>query len=83
LRAEVTLSFKHYSSPAARKQNQDKQSPDLTHVKVVQFGDSLPIMCKEVYDSTEYYLQIAKINKLVNPRHLRLGQKLIFPPLKK
>lgn len=83
LRAEVTLSFKHYSSPAKRQQDQDKQSPDLTHVKEVRVGDSLPVMCREIYDSTSYYLQIAKINNLVNPRYLKPGQKLIFPPLKK
>lgn len=83
LRAKVSLSFIGYVNPGKRESQAFKQSPDMTHVKVVRVGDTLPIMCKDVYGEIDYFQQVAQINGLVNFRELEVGTKLYFPPLEK
>ena len=61
----------------------DNTSPDLTHVRVVRSGDTLPLLCKEIYGSSAYYLRVAADNGLDDFRNLTLGQKLRFAPLKR
>ncbi|MGN7863233.1 CIS tube protein [Chryseobacterium sp.] len=58
-------------------------SPDLTHKRTVQAGDTLPLMTERIYGDSKYYLEVAKINGLVNFRQLIPGQELFFPPLEK
>jgi hypothetical protein len=58
-----------------------KSSPDLTHVRVVKSGDTLPLLCKEIYGSSRYYLRVAADNGLDDFRNLVPGQTLRFPPL--
>jgi nucleoid-associated protein YgaU len=48
----------------------------------VMEGDTLPSLCKKIYDNPNYYVEIAKINQLKSVRNLKVGQKLYFPPLK-
>lgn len=56
-------------------------SPDLTHVRVARAGDTLPMLAKEIYGSSRYYLFIAEANGLDDFRNLQPGTKLHFPPL--
>jgi len=56
-------------------------SPDLTHVRVTKAGDSLPLLAKEIYGSSRYYLLIADANGLDDFRNLQPGTVLHFPPL--
>lgn len=56
-------------------------SPDLTHRKQVKEGDLLPLMTYQIYKNQNYYLQVAKVNKLKNFRKLKAGTELIFPPI--
>ena len=58
-----------------------KESPDLTHVRIVKAGDTLPLLSKQIYGSAQYYLQLAEINQLDDFRKLTPGQEIIFPPL--
>lgn len=58
-------------------------SPDLTHKRTVQDGDTLPLMTERIYGDSKYYLEVAKVNSLVNFRQLIPGQELFFPPLEK
>ena len=46
-------------------------------------GDTLPLLCKEIYGSPEHYLRVAQANNLNNFRNLTPGQEIIFPPLEK
>jgi hypothetical protein len=59
------------------------QSPDLTHFRTVQAGDTLPLMTYRIYGDSSYYLQVAQINNLKNMFALKPGDSLYFPPLKK
>jgi Contractile injection system tube protein len=81
LRAELNIEF--ISDEKAEKQMalDDMKSPDLTHSRIVKNGDTLPLLCKSVYGSTDHYLWIAEQNQLDDFRNLIPGQRLSFPPL--
>lgn len=83
LRAELDTVFIQDQPDAARLRAEGKNSPDLTHVRIVQAHQTLPLLCKEIYGSPGYYLQVAQYNGLDNFRNLLPGQRLVFPPLEK
>lgn len=56
-------------------------SPDLTHSRLVQEGDLLPLMVYNEYKNQDYYLQVARSNKLKNFRRLEAGTTLNLPPI--
>ena len=64
-----------------RVKKENKSSPDLTHSRIVKNGDTLPLLTKEVYGTSAYYLRVAQVNKLDDFRNLTPGQELFFPPL--
>lgn len=59
------------------------QSPDLTHRRLVKSGDTLPLLCREMYGSTQHYLRVAEFNRLDDFRVLEPGTVLTFPPYEK
>lgn len=61
----------------------NKNSPDLTHKRTVQDGDTLPLMTERIYGDSKYYLEVAKANGLINFRQLKPGSELYFPPIEK
>jgi len=56
-------------------------SPDLTHYIQVKEWDLLPLLTYRVYNNQNYYLQVAKANKIKNFRKLTAGTTLTFPPI--
>lgn len=78
LRAELSTVF--VEDLAAKVQ---KNSPDLSHTRIVNSGDTLPLLCKAIYGSSEYYLRVAQANNLDDFRNLIPGQEILFPPLAK
>lgn len=83
LRAELDVTLVSDQDVAKLRRKENKNSPDLTHSRVVKTGDTLPLLCKEIYGKSSYYLVVAKANNLDNFRSLTPGQTLIFPPLEK
>jgi len=83
VRAEVDASFKELVEPGQRVAQENDQSPDLTHVRNVKEGDTLQLFCKNIYGDTKYYIEVARVNKLISFRNLKAGQRIVFPPLKK
>ncbi|MCG2418346.1 LysM peptidoglycan-binding domain-containing protein [Aequorivita sp. F47161] len=83
LRAVVTASFKGIVEDNLRVARENNNSPDLTHVRMVKEGDTLPLMTFKIYGDSKYYLQVAAVNNLVNFRRLKPGQEIIFPPIEK
>lgn len=83
LRATVDITFRSTVDPKTKGQAAGLNSPDLTHLRVVKAGDTLPLMCHQVYGDSAYYLEIARYNKLDNVYQLKPGTELYFPPLKK
>jgi hypothetical protein len=82
LRAKVNATFAENIDDELRTAEEGKNSPDLTHYRVVKEGDTLPIMTYRIYGDLSYYVDVAKINKLDNFKRLEAGTRLRFPPLK-
>ena len=83
LRAEARCTFQR-SIPDVERNNRNKtSSPDLTHSRTAIAEDKLMLMSQDIYGKPDYYLEVARANKLFNFRKLRAGQKVFFPPLKK
>ncbi len=83
LRAKIKATFSENVDDFLRASEENKTSPDLTHIRKVKEGDTLPLMTHAIYGDTKYYMQIAEINKLVNFRSLKVGQEISFPPISK
>src|SRR5438105_14464981 len=81
LRAKVTCSFLERIGPGKAGRQSKLESPDLTKQIVIKEGDILPLIAKDNYESSAYYLQLAKANKLKNFRKIPPGMKLILPPM--
>ncbi len=83
LRAIITATFVEAIAPAKRDSAGKASSPDLTHVRIVKEGDTLPGMSQKIYGDFNYYLEVAKANGLSSFRSLQPGTKLFFPPFDK
>lgn len=81
LRAKAGSSFIEYTNKVELANEENKSSPDLSHIRVVKAGDTLPLLCSEIYGSSEYFVQVAAANNLVDFRSLETGRTIIFPPL--
>lgn len=83
LRAVAKAKFKGSVEDDLRVARENNNSPDLTHVRIVKAGDTLPLMTHRIYGDSKYYLEVAKANRLANFRKLTVGQKILFPPIEK
>jgi LysM repeat protein len=83
LRAEVKITFAETKSFVTKVLEAQKSSPDLTHVRTVKAGDTLPLMTYRIYGDSSYYMEVARINSLSSIHAIKPGDQLYFPPLKK
>lgn len=83
IRANANARFKGFIEDNLRIAKENNNSPDLTHIRIVSEGDTLPLMTHKIYGNSKYYIEVARVNKLVNFRKLTPGQKIFFPPLEK
>jgi hypothetical protein len=83
LRAVITANFIDNSDDKTRQAIVKDRSPDLTRVRLVKAGDTLPGLCDRFYGDPNYYLEVAKANRIDNFRRLIPGSKIFFPPLEK
>jgi len=81
LRAVITASFTDNSDDKTRVAMAQDESADLTHVRLVRAGDTLPALCTQIYGDPRRYLDVAAFNALDNFRQLRAGTRLVFPPI--
>jgi hypothetical protein len=83
IRATIHATFKGFIEDNLRIARENNNSPDLTHIRMVSEGDTLPLMTFRIYGDSKYYLEVAQANKLVNFRRLVPGQQIFFPPIEK
>jgi nucleoid-associated protein YgaU len=83
LRAIGKAKFSESISPKLESAEKKNESPDVTHKRTVQAGDTLPLMTERIYGDSKYYLEVAKVNNLINFRQLKPGTELYFPPIEK
>lgn len=81
LRAELAVEFVGDQAAKKTELTKNASSPDVTHSRVVRSGDTLPLLTKAVYGSSDRYLEVARWNNLDDFRFLTPGQKLLFPPI--
>jgi nucleoid-associated protein YgaU len=83
LRATARAKFKGFVEDDLRVAKENNSSSDLTHIREVKEGDTLPLMTFRIYGDSKYYLEVAKVNRITNFRKLTVGQKIFFPPIEK
>lgn len=83
IRAICKVLIREAKEEELRVIEQNDQSPDLTHYRIIKKGDTLPMMCYKIYGNSKYYLQVASANKLSNFRMLKEGDEIFFPPIEK
>ena len=81
IRAELDVVFVKDEMLEEIARKAGKQSPDVTHSRIVRAGDTLPLLCRAIYGSSHYYLFVARVNRLDDFRNLTPGQELVFPPV--
>ncbi len=82
LRAVARAVFKQSIEEEKRAATENNSSPDLTHIRKVKAGDTLPLLCFDIYGEAGRYLQVAEVNGLSNFRELKPGMEVFFPPIK-
>lgn len=83
LRAVISATFTDNSDDATRVAIAQDKSADLTHLRLVKAGDTLPGLCNQVYGEPRLYVEVARANGLDHFRALTPGMQLRFPPLEK
>lgn len=83
LRAELDTEFFGDIEQSDRVKQERKNSPDLTHYRIVGAHDRLPLMCEKIYGDPRYYVYVAQANGLDDFRNLTPGQEIYFPPIAK
>ncbi|MGN6394804.1 MAG: CIS tube protein [Mucilaginibacter sp.] len=83
LRAVVKAAFMGSVEDKKRVAQENAQSPDLTRVRIVNEGDTLPLLCYKIYGDSKYYIEVARANNLNDFRYLKTGSKINFPPIAK
>ena len=83
LRASATAKFVGYVEDELRVATERRESPDLTHLRVTRDGEKLQDHVVSIYGDAALYLEVARVNRLVNFRRLTTGQTLVFPPVNK
>lgn len=81
LRATISASFLEFTGNLLESLLANRSSPDLTHVKTVREGDTLPLLTHQVYGDASYYPEVAKVNGIDSFRDLSVGDEIYFPPL--
>lgn len=83
IRAVVKAKFRGSVENSLRVRQENDESSDVTHIRIIKEGDKLPLLAYEIYKDPLYYIKVADFNKLINFRDLKPGQRILFPPFKK
>jgi len=83
LRAVAKAGFIGAIDDEKRIAKENASSPDLTHVRTVMEGDTLPNMAFRIYGDPKYYTEVARANGLSDFRNLKTGDRIFFPPIEK
>jgi hypothetical protein len=82
LRAVAHLTLMSSIDPATAIKLEDPKSPDVTHQRVFNASDHFTLVAEKVYDDLNYYIDVAKANKMPGFRRVAQGTKIKLPPLK-
>lgn len=83
LRAKVSLAFCGFMSDAEERKRAGKSSPDMSHLVVLQAGETIASVCQRIYGDSLLVDEVARMNGLSGFRKVAAGTELLFPHLKK
>jgi hypothetical protein len=82
IRSTVNCVFRKHTSLEEQAVEEKRNSPDMTHYRLVKAGETLPVIAHQTYGDASLYLELARINNLIDFRTLEPGIRLTLPPLK-
>ncbi len=81
--AEISIDFVGDMSDEKRAKSDKKSSPDLTHQRITEEGDTWQKYSFDFYKTTKYAAVLARYNEAFDLRWIPLGKKIFIPPLEK
>ncbi|MEL6452333.1 MAG: hypothetical protein AAFQ19_13830 [Pseudomonadota bacterium] len=81
LRAKLDVTLREHRTAKQIVERAGKKSDDLSKVRRVVDGMTLPMMCQQVYGDAALTVALARANDLDDLMHLTPGQVLAFPPV--
>ncbi len=81
LRATISAKFLGFVNDELRERQEGKKSPNVTHVRLVEGRSRLDRMTHQIYQTPNYYIDVAQKNGLTSFRKLKTGRQLMFPPV--
>lgn len=83
LRAKVALSFSGFMADGEERKRAGKSSPDMSHLVVLQAGETVASVCQRIYGDSLLVDEVARLNGLSGFRKVAAGTELLFPHLRK
>lgn len=81
LRATAQVTFREAMDGFLQEAKTKTNSPDLTHLVTVKTGDTLSRLTHKMYGDSSLYMEVARVNNIINVRSLTPGTSLRFPPV--
>jgi hypothetical protein len=82
LRAKVDLAFVRATSTKETELAAALSAPEgVSQTRDTAEGDTLSLLCEQIYGSPAYAADVARFNGLASLRDLKPGMALVFPPL--
>lgn len=81
LRAKADVGFSGFTDAKLMAAAANKQSPDMSHLKVMKPTNNIPLFCSEIYKDSTLYVEVARANDLDSFRKIKNGKTLLFPQL--
>lgn len=82
IRAKIKADFKQKITHKEYSKKVQKNSPDMTHYKVMNAGVTLTGIAHEIYKDPSYCIELATFNGLDSFRQVKQGIEIVVPPLK-
>jgi len=82
LRAKLSLVLKEYRPAVVQLKEHPRSSPDFEKTYVVRRGDTLSNIAAAVYRNAGAWREIARTNRIQDPRQLEPGRVLLLPRLR-
>lgn len=82
LRATIDITIVQSKDYKTKTQEGANTSPDLTHLRTVSAGDTLPLMSYRIYGDSSHYIKVARANGLNSFMDIKPGDQIYFPPIK-
>lgn len=83
LRAKINATFTSCLDQELSEMINNKNSPDMTHVRKLKRSDKLAGMANTIYKNNLFFLEVARANNFDTFRSLPEGTEIYFPPIAK